>query len=113
MPILLDKLARKSTFIKFTICQWIKLPISLSSVALKCSQKNTTLLESFEGDRSRVFSNHCKLQTILISGRIKFLIENHFLRTESVRLFILDEADKLLEDNFQEQIKYIKYFYNK
>ena len=39
------------------------------------------------------------------TGRIKYLIENHFLKTESVRLFILDEADKLLEDNFQEQIK--------
>ena len=38
-------------------------------------------------------------------GRIKSLIENGFLKTDSVRLFILDEADKLLEDNFQEQIK--------
>lgn len=42
----------------------------------------------------------------VLTGRIKYLIENHFLKTESVRLFILDEADKLLEDNFQEQIKW-------
>ncbi|KAK2571132.1 putative ATP-dependent RNA helicase DDX20 [Acropora cervicornis] len=40
-------------------------------------------------------------------GRIKSLIENGFLKTDSVRLFILDEADKLLEDNFQEQINWI------
>ena len=40
-------------------------------------------------------------------GRVKYLIENHLLKTESVRLFILDEADKLLEDNFQEQIKWV------
>lgn len=38
-------------------------------------------------------------------GRIKYLIENGYLKTESVRMFILDEADKLLDDNFQEQIK--------
>ena len=42
----------------------------------------------------------------VLTGRIEYLIENHFLKTESVRLFILDEADKLLEDNFQEQIKW-------
>lgn len=40
-------------------------------------------------------------------GRVKYLIENHLLKTEFVRLFILDEADKLLEDNFQEQINWI------
>lgn len=38
-------------------------------------------------------------------GRVKQLIENDMLKTESIRLFILDEADKLLEESFQEQIK--------
>ena len=42
----------------------------------------------------------------LLSGRIKQLIEGGVLRTDSVRLFVLDEADKLLEESFQEQIKY-------
>ena len=39
-------------------------------------------------------------------GRIKSLIENKNLKTETVRLFVLDEADKLLEPgSFQEQVK--------
>lgn len=39
-------------------------------------------------------------------GRIKQLIELDYLNTASIRLFILDEADKLLEEgSFQEQIK--------
>ncbi|XP_002932842.1 probable ATP-dependent RNA helicase DDX20 [Xenopus tropicalis] len=41
-------------------------------------------------------------------GRIKQLIEIGYLNTSSVRLFILDEADKLLEEgSFQEQINWI------
>ncbi|KAG1973823.1 putative ATP-dependent RNA helicase DDX20 [Pimephales promelas] len=44
-------------------------------------------------------------------GRIKQLIEMEALNTSSVRLFVLDEADKLLEDeissSFQEQINWI------
>ncbi|XP_073413383.1 probable ATP-dependent RNA helicase DDX20 [Dendrobates tinctorius] len=41
-------------------------------------------------------------------GRIKQLIEIGYLNTSSIRLFILDEADKLLEEgSFQEQINWI------
>ncbi|XP_043932926.1 probable ATP-dependent RNA helicase DDX20 [Protopterus annectens] len=41
-------------------------------------------------------------------GRIKQLIEMGYLNTASVRLFVLDEADKLLEEgSFQEQINWI------
>ena len=40
-----------------------------------------------------------------LTGRVKHLIENKSLRTDSIRLFILDEADKLLDDNFQSQTK--------
>ncbi|XP_008412071.1 putative ATP-dependent RNA helicase DDX20 [Poecilia reticulata] len=41
-------------------------------------------------------------------GRIKQLIELGMLSTGSVRLFVLDEADKLLEEgSFQEQINWI------
>ena len=39
-------------------------------------------------------------------GRIKQLIELGLLVTASIRLFVLDEADKLLEEgSFQDQIK--------
>ncbi|XP_013408807.1 uncharacterized protein LOC106172574 [Lingula anatina] len=40
-------------------------------------------------------------------GRVKQLIEQKILKTDSIRMFILDEADKLLEDSFQEQINWI------
>uniref|UniRef100_A0AAY4B9H9 RNA helicase n=1 Tax=Denticeps clupeoides TaxID=299321 RepID=A0AAY4B9H9_9TELE len=41
-------------------------------------------------------------------GRIKQLIELGFLHTTSIRLFVLDEADKLLEEgSFQDQINWI------
>ncbi|XP_053174149.1 probable ATP-dependent RNA helicase DDX20 [Scomber japonicus] len=41
-------------------------------------------------------------------GRIKQLIELGMLSTASIRLFVLDEADKLLEEgSFQEQINWI------
>ena len=33
------------------------------------------------------------------------MIEEQALRTENVRIFVLDEADKLMDESFQEQIK--------
>lgn len=56
-----------------------------------------------------IFLFYLLLIFLLISshvGRIKQLIELDYLNTASIRLFILDEADKLLEEgSFQEQIK--------
>lgn len=41
-------------------------------------------------------------------GRIRQLIQLKHIRTQSIRLFVLDEADKLLEEgSFQEQINWI------
>lgn len=42
---------------------------------------------------------------LIILGRIKQLIETSIMTTDSIRMFVLDEADKLLEESFQEQIK--------
>lgn len=43
---------------------------------------------------------------VMFTGRVKQLIELGMLSTTSIRLFVLDEADKLLEEgSFQEQIK--------
>lgn len=39
-------------------------------------------------------------------GRIKHLIEKGFLNVSKVRLFVLDEADKLME-SFQKDIKLV------
>ncbi|XP_076750054.1 uncharacterized protein LOC143422948 [Xylocopa sonorina] len=40
-------------------------------------------------------------------GRIKHLIDKGFLKVDHVRLFVLDEADKLMEISFQKDINYI------
>ncbi|KAK2182715.1 hypothetical protein NP493_340g02001 [Ridgeia piscesae] len=40
-------------------------------------------------------------------GRVKQLIEENLLDTSTIRLFVLDEADKLLEENFQESVNWI------
>ncbi|NXQ41186.1 DDX20 helicase, partial [Catharus fuscescens] len=56
-------------------------------------------------DRSRLKKCHIAVGS---PGRIKQLIELDYLSTGSVRLFVLDEADKLLEEgSFQEQINWI------
>lgn len=40
-------------------------------------------------------------------GRIQQLIKENVLKTKSIRLFVIDEADKLLDSNFQETINWI------
>ncbi|XP_038223415.1 probable ATP-dependent RNA helicase DDX20 [Zerene cesonia] len=40
-------------------------------------------------------------------GRLKYLIQDKHIETSAIRLFILDEADKLMEASFQDDIKYI------
>uniref|UniRef100_A0A674GGU4 Probable ATP-dependent RNA helicase DDX20 n=1 Tax=Taeniopygia guttata TaxID=59729 RepID=A0A674GGU4_TAEGU len=56
-------------------------------------------------DRSRLKKCHIAVGS---PGRIKQLIELEYLSTASVRLLVLDEADKLLEEgSFQEQINWI------
>ncbi|XP_019585991.2 putative ATP-dependent RNA helicase DDX20 [Rhinolophus sinicus] len=56
-------------------------------------------------DKSRLKKCHIAVGS---PGRIKQLIELDYLNPGSVRLFILDEADKLLEEgSFQEQINWI------
>jgi len=41
----------------------------------------------------------------LPTGRIKQLIAEQVLKVESIRIFVLDEADKLLESGFQDDVK--------
>ncbi|KAL4648395.1 putative ATP-dependent RNA helicase DDX20 [Arapaima gigas] len=56
-------------------------------------------------DKARLKKCHIAIGS---PGRIKQLIELGFLCTASIRLFVLDEADKLLEEgSFQEQINWI------
>ena len=41
------------------------------------------------------------------AGRLRELLESKVLRTEDIRLFVLDEADKLAEKDFAPQIKFV------
>lgn len=41
------------------------------------------------------------------TGRLCHLVRINALRLSYVRLFVLDEADKLMEDNFQKEIKLV------
>ncbi|XP_022236392.1 uncharacterized protein LOC106475444 isoform X2 [Limulus polyphemus] len=58
-----------------------------------------------------VKEDHLKLKKCHIAvgtpGRIQQLINEGLLKTDSVRLFVLDEADKLLEESFQTSINWI------
>lgn len=38
-------------------------------------------------------------------GRVRHMIDKGFLKAESIRLLVLDEADKLMETSFQKDIK--------
>lgn len=42
------------------------------------------------------------------TGRLCQLVKNRQLNLSKVNLFVLDEADKLMEEDFQAEIKYAK-----
>lgn len=50
--------------------------------------------------------NDCQI-AVGTPGRIKQLMSERMLKTDALRLFVLDEADKLLEENFQNDINWI------
>ncbi|CAL7935211.1 unnamed protein product [Xylocopa violacea] len=57
-------------------------------------------------DRDKKKSSNCHV-AVGAPGRIKHLIDKGFLKVDHVRLFVLDEADKLMEISFQKDINYI------
>ncbi|PBC32001.1 ATP-dependent RNA helicase [Apis cerana cerana] len=59
---------------------------------------------AIENDKKKV--NNCQI-AVGAPGRIRHLIDKGFLKVENVRLFVLDEADKLMETSFQKDINYI------
>lgn len=58
----------------------------------------------FEEDKEKL--QHCHI-AVGAPGRVKHLIEKGFLKTDNVRLFVLDEADKLMERSFLKDVNYI------
>jgi hypothetical protein len=48
-----------------------------------------------------------------LKGRILHLISENLMSISNIRLFILDEADKLLASEFQDSIKYDRNYTNK
>lgn len=59
---------------------------------------------AIENDKKKL--NNCHI-AVGAPGRIRHLIDKGFLKVENVRLFILDEADKLMEISFQKDIKFV------
>ena len=59
---------------------------------------------ALESDKKKL--NDCHI-AVGAPGRIRHLIDKGFLKVENVRLFILDEADKLMETSFQKDIKFV------
>jgi len=57
---------------------------------------------SIDEDKKKL--NKCHI-AVGAPGRIKHLIELELLHVSKIRLFVLDEADKLMETNFQTNIK--------
>ncbi|EGI66684.1 Putative ATP-dependent RNA helicase DDX20 [Acromyrmex echinatior] len=59
---------------------------------------------SIEEDKKKLSKCHIAVGA---PGRVKHLIEKGFLQVSKIKLFVLDEADKLMEINFQKDINYI------
>lgn len=59
---------------------------------------------SLQEDKKKLIKCHIAVGA---PGRIKHLIGKEFLKVSKIRLFVLDEADKLMETNFQTDIKLV------
>ncbi|XP_026666874.1 uncharacterized protein LOC108633152 [Ceratina calcarata] len=59
---------------------------------------------AIEGDKKKLKDCHIAVGA---PGRIRHLVEKGFLKVDNVRLFVFDEADKLMEVSFQKDINYI------
>ncbi|XP_074110001.1 uncharacterized protein LOC141534508 [Cotesia typhae] len=57
-----------------------------------------------QSDKTKIVSCHIIVST---PGRLKHLIDQKFVKIENVRLFVLDEADKLMDDSFRKDVNYI------
>ncbi|XP_059150447.1 uncharacterized protein LOC131937218 [Physella acuta] len=76
--------------------------IGLPMAGLKCH----TFIGGMPVLQDKILAKNCHI-AVGTPGRIKQLIEIDAIKTNSIRLFILDEADKLLEGDFQEPINWI------
>jgi ATP-dependent RNA helicase DDX20 len=57
-----------------------------------------------EEDKQKL--HHCHI-AVGSPGRVKHLIQMGYLKTSNIRLFVLDEADQLMEPSFLKDIKYV------
>ncbi|KAH9494687.1 hypothetical protein Btru_020233 [Bulinus truncatus] len=76
--------------------------IGKTLVGLKCK----TFIGGLPLSLDKVSAKKCHI-AVGTPGRVKQLIEIGAMDTTSIRLFVLDEADKLLEGDFQESINWI------
>ncbi|CAL1532970.1 unnamed protein product, partial [Lymnaea stagnalis] len=68
--------------------------------------KSHTFIGGLPLSQDKLLAKSCHI-AVGTPGRVKQLIDTGALKTNSIRLFVLDEADKLLEGDFQESINWI------
>jgi len=57
-----------------------------------------------EEDKQKLHDCHIAVGS---PGRVRHLIQMGYLKTSNIRLFVLDEADQLMEPTFLKDIKYV------
>ncbi|XP_063985753.1 probable ATP-dependent RNA helicase DDX20 [Diachasmimorpha longicaudata] len=72
----------------------------LKGMKVQCFIGGTTL----QSDRNKVDNCHIAVGA---PGRVKHLIDKGLLKVDSVRLLVLDEADKLMDISFQSDVNFI------
>jgi ATP-dependent RNA helicase DDX20 len=81
---------------------WIKLNWVISFPGLKVHSFIGGL--PVEEDKQKLHDCHIAVGS---PGRVKHLIQMGCLKTSNIRLFVLDEADQLMEPTFLKDIKYV------
>ncbi|CAG5122131.1 unnamed protein product [Candidula unifasciata] len=101
-----------------SVCVQVLVLAPTREIAIQIQDVVQTIGKSMKGLKCRSFIGGLPLEAdknaarscqiaVGTPGRVKQLIEIGALKTNNVRMFILDEADKLLEKGFQETINWI------
>lgn len=78
----------------------------LWKILLSCDSRSKCSSVHYGGLPVEADLEKCKSCHIAVGtpGRVKQLIEKGALKPKTMRLFILDEADKLMEDSFADEV---------
>ncbi|XP_014203992.1 probable ATP-dependent RNA helicase DDX20 [Copidosoma floridanum] len=110
--IALEKINIKSNFVQVIILvptREIAIQITDVLTSIGCEIKGLKVASfiggtALDADRRKLSGCHIAVGA---PGRIRHLIDKGYLNVEHVCLYVLDEADKLMEDSFQADINYV------